>query len=651
MKICKFVKRAAAILMAVVTMVSTIPETKALAATGDAGVITFYPTYDSNGNEIKYNSSAKINGRTAGGKGESRYRIEVDGDAAFCIEPGETLNSGDTLKEGSSDVWKALSSDKKKAIKLTLLYGYQGNKKNLSGSDDEKYVATQTIIWEFVAGSRDTTSYKRADKTVYNIQFGSNYANKGTEAVYDEIVELLKSHDTIPSFMSEDKDEVLKDMKYKDGQYIVTLTDKKKVLSDFTFTSESDDVKVSKSGNTLSITSKEALEDTVRIKAVKKNVPTVRESAKLLAYGSNQLQDVVTGVENVSDVKAFVNVQTKTGNLALKKVSEDGVIEGITFTIQGEDYNNTVTTGKDGSITLQDLVPGDYTITEAQYDRYVPQQSKTVTVVGGKTATVTFSNILKKFYVNATKKDVEKISPQGDASLAGAVYGIYKGGELVDTYTTDSMGKFTTANYVCGDDWTIREISPSEGYLLDTTVYSVGKLDKSYKIQYNPIPIDVHESVVKGKVSIIKHTDNGDTQIETPEEGAVFEVYLKSAGSFQNAKETERDTLVCDKKGYAETKLMPYGVYTVHQVSGWKGRELVADFDVFVSKNGETYPYIINNKEFSAYIKIVKKDAETGKAIPYKDAGFQIYDPDGKLVTMQFTYPKVTKMVMLYHFS
>ena len=194
----------------------------------------------------------------------------------------------------------------------------------------------------------------------------------------------------------------------------------------------------------------------------------------------------------------------------------------------------------------------------------------------------------------------------------------------------------------------VREISPSEGYLLDTAIHKVGAEPELYTVELNSTENDVNEQVIKGNIALIKHTDNGETQIETPEEGAVFEVFLKSAGSYENAKETERDVLTCDENGFAQTKDMPYGIYTVRQTSGWEGRELMKDFDVFISKDGQTYRYLINNANFESYIKIVKKDAETGNTIPYAGAGFQIYDPNGNLVTMTFTYPEVTTIDTFY---
>ena len=645
----KFFKKMIALVIAVVTVISLFPTGTVFAATGDVGTISFALTYDSSGNAIRYNSSAVINGYTAGGTGNYKYRMYVDGETAFCIQPGVPLHTGNTLKESSSATWNALSSDQKKAVGLALLYGYQGNKSNLSGSDDEKWLATQTLVWEFVTGRRNPTgSYTQTGTDVYQLHFGSNYANSGAKAAYDQIVAMLQEHNTIPSFMSESKTGITKELSYSGGKYTITLTDNNGVLSDYTFSSSDNNVSVSKSGNKLTISSTTAIDGTVRITATRNNVPTVSQSAKLLAYGDDSLQDVVTGVENADSVAAYINIETPTGTLALKKTSEDGVVSGIQFTITGDNYEKTVTTGSDGTISVEGLFPGTYTVTEAVYDRYVPQKSQTVTIIGGQTSTVSFSNILKKFRVTVSKTDAEAGEAQGDANLAGAVYGIYKGDTLVDTYTTDANGQFITKYYICDDDWSVREITSSEGYLLDEAAHHIGAEAKNYSVEYNSISNVVTEQVIKGSIAIIKHSDDGSTQIETPEEGATFEVFLKSAGSYENAKAAERDILTCDENGFAQTKDLPYGVYTVRQTSGWEGRELISDFDVYISSNGETYRYLINNANFTSYLKVVKTDAETGNTIPYAGAGFQIYDPSGNLVTMTYTYPTVTTIDTFY---
>ncbi len=308
----------------------------------------------------------------------------------------------------------------------------------------------------------------------------------------------------------------------------------------------------------------------------------------------------------------------------------------------------------DGEVTETDLnlvkayVSGSGELTDEQFERADVNGDGKVT-----TADVGIINNVITEGTNTTATTTITVpsdtgTPQGDATLAGAVYGIYQGGELVDTYTTDKDGKFTTDYYVCDTNWTIKEITPSEGYLLDETVYEVGADPKLYTVEYNTTSNDVVEQVIKGKIAIIKHTDDGSTQIETPEEGATFEVYLKSSGSYDNAKETERDILVCDEDGFAETIDLPYGVYTVHQTSGWEGKELMSDFDVYIAEDGKTYKYLINNATFESYVQIIKTDEETGKTVPYAGAGFQIYDPDGNLVTMTYTYPSVTTIDTFY---
>ena len=345
----------------------------------------------------------------------------------------------------------------------------------------------------------------------------------------------------------------------------------------------------------------------------------------------------------------YGNVQP-IGNLQLKKTSEDGQVGGINFTVTGANgFNRTIATDSNGEWKIEGINPGTYTVTEESINKYVPQNSQTVTVEGGnKTATVTFSNVLKKFRVSVNKQDIEKTHPQGDAKLGGAIYGLYHGDTLVAQYTTQNDGTFTTDYFVCDTNWTLKEIQPSEGYLLDETVYSVGADPQLYTVEYNWTSNTVKEQVKKGKVSIIKHTDDGSTKIETPEKGAEFQLYLKSSGSFVNADPDEKDTIICDEDGFASSKLLPYGVYTVHQTKGWDGREKIADFDVFIQSDNVTYKFLINNANFSSYLKVVKLDKETNKQIPYAGAAFEIYDANGHRISMKYTYPQVTTIHTFY---
>lgn len=732
--------RITALLLAVSVIFGTMFALHVSAASGDTVTITFDYCYDSAGNIIKFQQTTVSDGYTVGTPGEELCKIFADGKEAYCIEPGHTLYSGNTLTEDGSTVWKNLGSAKQKAINLALLYGKPGSGKSLSGTEDQKWIATQLIVWEFVSGCRSTADGYKCTNTKFIDGICADGANPRVKSVYNAISKSLANYSTVPSFASAiaSKAETY-EMKYSDGKYTLTLTDSNSILSDFSFKTTSG-VSASVSGNKLTLTSSSPVNDAVTFNSAK-SMPDVGKTV-LVPYGDATLQDVISGVENDADpIRAYFKVKTSSGNLKLVKTSEDGNVANIEFTVKDDGYSKTVKTNSKGEFELTDLVPGNYTVTEITDSKYETQKSQNVKVESGKTATVTFENVLKKgslevvktsednfnegvefhlygtslsgasidlyattnadgvakfenvlvssdkpytleevntadryvipkkqtapiewnkvtqrsfenvlkkWNLTVTKVDSETKTAQGDATLAGAVYGIYNNGKLVDKYTTDKNGSFKTSYYVCGDNWTLKEIEPSEGYLLDETEYHIGAEAKKYTIENNSISMGVTEDILKGKISIIKHTDDGSTKIETPEKGAEFQVYLKSSGSYAKATESERDTLVCDEYGFAETKNLPYGTYTVHQTKGWNGTEFIADFDVFVNEDGKTYKYLINNSSLESYVKIVKVDSETGKQIPYAGAGFQIYDPDGNKVTMKYTYPNVTEIDTFY---
>ena len=366
-------------------------------------------------------------------------------------------------------------------------------------------------------------------------------------------------------------------------------------------------------------------------------------------YEQYEPQEVrrITVVSGQVTTVTFSNT-LRRGDLTVKKTAEDGLTGGMKFrlygtSLSGIEVNEYAVTDKNGVATFKDVLIGTgYTLEEVDTPtRYVVPEKQTAAIEWNKVTNKSFDNVLKKFNVTVTKSDSEKGLPQGDASLAGAKYGIYKGNQLIDTYTTDANGSFTTKYYICGDDWTIREISPSEGYLINTESLHIGAEAKLYTVEYNIAnPLDSYEDIIKGKIAIIKHCDDGSTKIETPEVGAEFEVYLKAAGSYENAEETERDILVCDENGFAETKDLPYGEYTVKQTKGWDGKELLAPFTVFVSEDGRVYRFLINNAPYEALIEIVKKDAETGKIIPAAGIGFKVRDTDtGEYIVQHINYP------------
>lgn len=385
--------------------------------------------------------------------------------------------------------------------------------------------------------------------------------------------------------------------------------------------------------------------------------------------------------------------ELKRGSLRVQKTSEDGFVEDMRFRLTGTSdsgikVDETAYTDANGVAIFDNILIGsNYVLKEERTPtRYVVPAEQSVDIAWNTVTGASAQNILKKWRADVFKVDgylywgnpeddnglvpvvmslkapssdemVDKYGwpygeTQGDATLEGAVYGVYKNGDLVDTYTTDKNGWFITKYYPCGDnnEWTIREISASEGYLLDPTVYYVDAYPGNYSVELNTEYIDVYEAIIRGKISIIKHADDGSTQIEHPEENAVFEVFLKSAGSYENARETERALLVTDAYGFAETPdWLPYGVYTVKQTKGLEGKELMPAFDVNICEDGETYRYLINNATFEAEIEIVKKDAETGKVIPASGIGFKVRNTDtGEYVIQHINYPTPMDIEIYY---
>lgn len=767
MKTQKF-KRTLSLFLAMLMCVTTLfgMGTTAFAAeeTDEVYLISYPRDGDANyGGEWGHNSLSFMNGWSTATSRFTTIRAmgSYEGNICYCIEPGVPQQTGNTFTKKGEDFWDEYPSsynstispdDIKLFIGRIFQYGYTGTistswrSQNEGGDKLANAVATQLLIWETVVGERDADFNKvgTGGKSAIVEQISTNHPlYSRIMGYYNSIAASVQRHSKVPSFLAKSAGKAQNiELEWNGEAYTATLADTNGVLSDYVFSANASGIRFSVSGNTLTITADDAPSDTVTITAEKKNsqrrgVITWTDGV----YGPNgKLQDTVTYAQTVNDpVKGYLNIKVSYGSAKIVKTSEDGKVEGISFTITGNGVNKTVTTGAGGIIQIDNLAPGVYTVTEQSYDKYEPQEVRRVTVVSGQVTTVnfnntlkrgtlivtktsedglnegvkfhlygtslsglavdeyavtdsagkavfsdvligtgytlevvdtairyvvpekqtaavewntvtnkSFTNILKKWNVTVTKSDAETGLPQGDATLAGAVYGIYKGDQLVDTYTTDANGQFTTKYYVCGDDWTIREITPSEGYLLDNTVYPIGAAAKNYTVEYNTTASDVTEQIIKGRIAIIKHTDDGETQLETPEVGAEFAIFLKAAGSYDNAKASERDYLTCDENGYAATKDLPYGIYTVHQAKGWDGRELLADFDVYIAKDGQTYRYLANNRNFESYIKIVKVDAETGKVIPLAGAGFRLYRPDRSLITQTFTYPEVTTIDTFY---
>ena len=750
-------------LMCVTTLVGFGTTAYAAEETDEVYLVSFPRDGDENyGAEWGHGSHTFMNGWSSGSSRFTTVRAmgAYNGNICYCIEVGVPQETGDRFTKKGEDFWDNYPSsynstispdDIKLYIGRIFQYGYTGTistswrSQNEGGDKLAHAVATQLLIWETVVGERDEDFNKVStggkDAILDQISPDHPLYDK-IMRYYDSMAASVQNHSKLPSFFAKSTGKAQNiELEWDGEKYTATLTDQNNVLSDYSFSASDSGIRFSVNGNKLTITAEKAPSDTVTITAEKtaqrRGIITWTDGV----YGPDGgVQDTVTYAQTVNDpVKGYLNINVSYGSAKIVKTSEDGKVAGITFTVTGNGVNQTVQTGPNGEIQIDNLTPGVYTVTEQNYDKYEPQEVRRVTIVSGQVATVNFNNVLKrgdltvtktsedglnegvtfrlsgtslsglavdeyavtdssgvarfddvligtgyvleevdtairyvvpenqtaavewntvtgksfhnvlkKWNLTVTKSDNETGTPQGDASLAGAAYGIYKGEQLIDTYTTDENGQFVTKYYICGDDWSLREIEPSEGYLLDESVHHIGAEAKNYTVEYNAVASDVGEQIIKGRIALIKHTDDGDTGLETPEAGAEFEVFLKSAGSYEAAKETERDYLICDENGYCQSADLVYGTYTVHQVKGWDGRELLPDFDVYVSQNGEVYRYLANNANFESYIKIVKVDAETGKTIPYAGAGFQLYRPDGTLITQSFTYPEPVTIDTFY---
>lgn len=623
---------------------------------------------------LVYQSDGSMDVRTSSGGNPYKHYMLTTSDGSshqvYCVESGIPYNTSDnsyTSESGkNSHYLELLPSTARKGITLTTIYGWKpGAALPVSGINEDDYkIATQIILWEYQQQLRTDPYSRHGNGHAKADQYFSVIAGRPAEKAYNWILSQVASHSTVPSFTSASKDKApVLELKWdvEKKVYTLTVTDTNNLKIDLEKLSGSG-VSVTRSGNKYTFTSKKMIMDPVSF-AFRKNIPVAED---MLIWGRPGYQTMMTGASD--PVFFYLNIKTETyGTAKIVKTSEDGIVSGIPFHISGTDVlgnkvSEDVVTGENGQIEKK-LLPGTYLVTEQPVDRYVTPAAQYITVESGQTSSVHFSNILKKFRVHVVKTDADTGTAQGDATLAGAVYGIYNNGELVDTYTTGPDGDFMTRYYVCGDNWTIREIEPSTGYLLNDTVYEVGASPQLYEVELNTAENQVTETVIYGNIQLIKHTDDPDPDvsekenteepnegvIERPEAGAVFEVFLKAAGSYDGAKESERDLLTTDSDGFAASKQLPYGHYTVHQTAGEEGKAFIPDFTVFVNENGFTYSYILNNRTITARLLVEKCDAETGNIIPMTGTGFQIKDlSTGEFITQEIFYPNPETLDTFY---
>lgn len=554
---------------------------------------------------------------------------------AYCLQHGKgRVNNGAYVQRDNYGMTEAM--------RRIIAYGY--NTTNSLGKNDwysdatAKTMVTQHLVWLASEGyiTVDGTNWSWGSGIDNDVERMANLAYNGSvvRSYYAELKDRLLRSEIVPSFAgksSDGSDAQEIDLQLVNGKYTATVTDTNGVLDLFDFQQAGFDI--SRNGNTLAISASTLPEQETTIIGAgytvgDKNSIAVWEDRDQQANIQHQAT-----CPGTTKTMAYIKIKgekpkytvTLTKTSADVKITNGNVnysLEGAVYNVYkayanpNHDYTNdplvaTFTTQKDGHATLsKKLENGDYvTIEQVAPLGYTLDTSVHRFSVDGKNTDIPVVDDPGRIRLIIRKKDstTGSSTASGNASLAGAVYRVSyleNGATTYKDITTNSAGVADLRDIPLGLV-SVQEISSPAGYKLDTRVHTY----EVHPSQTTPItselePADFTEEVMKGQIALHKQYETLDDLAE--EQGAEFDVYLKSAGSFDAAKETERDHITTGADGIATTKDLPYGTYVVHQSKGGNGRQLVADFDVSISEDGKVYSYDLVNTQKNAQLKIVK---------------------------------------------
>jgi len=316
---------------------------------------------------------------------------------------------------------------------------------------------------------------------------------------------------------------------------------------------------------------------------------------------------------------------------------------------------DTITTDSSGKAQSKQLPVGAaYTVSEKTAPYGFVRNPNTFPVTlsyAGQDVSVSYGDVTvgekpQVGKITVTKRDVSTGDvAQGDAVLRGAVFEVYAEDKitLVDTIYCGAANKATTKELPLGTFY-IKELFPPMGYNLAGDMQRVVIAYGHQDVEVVFVDGEIKNKVIEGQIAIVKHSDQiktgyDDPQIEQPVK-AVFEIFLKASGSYANAKATERDLLETNENGYALSKKLPYGMYTIKEIEAEGDVKLVAPFDVFINEEGKIYRFILNDPLYTARVQVVKLDSSTGKVIPVAGTSFKIKDlKTGEWVQQAVWYP------------
>lgn len=555
---------------------------------------------------------------------------------AYCLQHGKgRVNNGAYVQRDNYGMTEAM--------RRIIAYGY--NTTNSLGKNDwysdatAKTMVTQHLVWLASEGYitvDDNNNWTWGSGVNTDVERMANLAYNGSvvRSYYAELKDRLLRSEIVPSFAgksSDGSDAQEIDLQLVNGKYTATVTDTNGVLDLFDFQQAGFDI--SRNGNTLTISTNTLPEQETTIIGAgytvgDKNSIAVWEDRDQQANIQHQAT-----CPGSTQVRAYIKIKGKapTYTVTLTKTSADLKVtngnsnyslEGAVYNVYkayvnpAHDYTNdpviaTFTTDVNGKATLsRKLENGDYvTIEQVAPLGYTLDKNVHRFSINGKSANLDVVDDPTKIRLTVRKKDADTNSnvPQGDATLEGAQYRItYTNNDekIENIVTTNKSGQAVLRNIPIGVLVTVEEIGVPLGYKLDSKVHTYITTTDTKELEYDLIPEDFTEEVMKGQIALHKQYETLDDLAE--EQGAEFDIYLKSAGSYAAAKETERDHITTGADGMATTKDLPYGTYVVHQTKGGNGRQLVSDFDVVISEDGKTYSYDLVNTQKNAQLKIVK---------------------------------------------
>ena len=554
---------------------------------------------------------------------------------AYCLQHGKgRVNNGAYVQRDNFGMTEAM--------RRIIAYGY--NTTNSLGKNDwysdatAKTMVTQHLVWLASEGyiTVDGTNWSWGSGIDTDVERMANLAYNGSvvRSYYAELKDRLLRSEIVPSFAGKSSDgsdaqEIA--LQLVNGKYKATVTDTNGVLDLFDFQKAGFDI--SRNGNTLTISASTLPEQETTVIGAgytvgDKNSIAVWEDRDQQANIQHQATcpgttQTMAYIKIKGEKPKYTVTLTKTSaDVKITNGNANYSLEGAVYNVYkayvnpNHDYANdpviaTFTTDANGKATLsRKLENGDYvTIEQVAPLGYTLDKNVHRFSINGKSANLDVVDDPTKIRLTVRKKDADTNSnvPQGDATLEGAQYRItYTNNDekIENIVTTNKSGQAVLRNIPIGVLVTVEEIGVPLGYKLDSKVHTYITTTDTKELEYDLIPEDFTEEVMKGQIALHKQYETLDDLAE--EQGAEFDIYLKSAGSYAAAKETERDHITTGADGMATTKDLPYGTYVVHQTKGGNGRQLVSDFDVVISEDGKTYSYDLVNTQKNAQLKIVK---------------------------------------------